>query len=202
MNNNLRIRKITIIAAIALLVLGCGSIGRSIWLLAYQPSVPSSNISFEKPEENMGNEDDKAVAEKSESGLEEKGNEISAEGTEASQTDADQEAVLENPGYRVISGEDALAMYEANPDEIILLDVRGREEYAMQHVADSIVIPLDELESRLDELPDKKLAIIVFCEDGELSKKAYDILISHGYYNLYDMQKLENWPSHFGSILV
>ena len=99
----------------------------------------------------------------------------------------------ENPGMRIISGEDALAIYEANP-EAILLDVRSMDEFAERHIDGSILIPVDELEMRLSELPDKGAVIIVYCKAGVRSKRAYDILISSGYTNVYNMQKVESWP--------
>jgi len=99
----------------------------------------------------------------------------------------------ENPTIRIISGEDALAIFQANP-ETILLDVRNMDEYAEQHIDGSVLIPVDQLESRLSELPDKEALIIVYCKAGVRSKKAYEILTSYGYKNVYNMQKVENWP--------
>lgn len=202
MNKNTQIKKIIIIASIALIILGGGMIARAIRLIDTQPAGSLAETFSEDPKDNREVESADIITADSEEEKKNADNEIGAEVEENDRKQADQEAAPKNPGYRIISGEDALALYEANPEEVTLLDVRSMDEYAMRYVAGSIVIPLDELESRLDELPDKNITIIVFCNDGELSRKAYDILISSGYYNIYDMQKIENWPSHFGSIQV
>jgi len=47
-------------------------------------------------------------------------------------------------------------------DEVIILDVRPEEEYKMAHIENAISLPLKELESRLNEIPDDK-EIVVYC---------------------------------------
>ena len=47
-------------------------------------------------------------------------------------------------------------------DEVIVLDVRPQEEYKIAHIENAISLPLKELESRLNELPDDK-EIVVYC---------------------------------------
>ncbi len=66
-----------------------------------------------------------------------------------------------------------------------IVDVRTKEEYETGHVKDSINIPVDEIQSRLNEL-DKNKTIIVYCRSGKRSTTAYNILIENGYksYNL------------------
>lgn len=56
-------------------------------------------------------------------------------------------------------------------DNVILLDVRRAEDYAREHIAESINIPLEELPSKLSILPvDKKLVLV--CRDGHIARKA------------------------------
>lgn len=47
-------------------------------------------------------------------------------------------------------------------EEILLLDVRPQVEYRAGHLPGSISIPLDELERRLEELPENK-TIVAYC---------------------------------------
>lgn len=66
-----------------------------------------------------------------------------------------------------------------------IVDVRTKEEYETGHVKDSINIPVDEIQTRLNEL-DKNKTIIVYCRSGKRSTTAYNTLIENGYksYNL------------------
>ena len=83
-----------------------------------------------------------------------------------------------------------------DPQKEVLLDVRKQKEYDAGHVEGSILIPLDELRDRLDEVPkDKK--VFVMCAAGLRSYIAYRILTQKGYdcvsvsggFNLYHAMK-------------
>ena len=94
--------------------------------------------------------------------------------------------------HKIVSGEEAKKIYDTNPGTI-LLDVRTESEYNEKRVTKSKLIPVNELEARLSELPGKQTSIIVFCSAGTRSKTACDILIAAGYKNVYDLQKMDNW---------
>lgn len=66
------------------------------------------------------------------------------------------------------------------------LDVRQPEEYAAGYIPNSTLIPLDELESRLDELPRDK-EIVVVCRSGGPSQEGRDILLKNGFTSVYSM---------------
>lgn len=100
--------------------------------------------------------------------------------------------------HRIITGIEAKAIIDSAATAI-LLDVRNQNEYDAGHIKDSILIPVAELESRLSELPDKDVIIIVFCGAGVRSAKAYGILIANGYVNVFDMQGIGNWPGELQS---
>ncbi|MEK7812900.1 MAG: rhodanese-like domain-containing protein [Candidatus Desantisbacteria bacterium] len=60
--------------------------------------------------------------------------------------------------------------------EVIILDVRTREEYVSGHIYGSVSIPLEELEKRTGEI-DRDRMIIVYCKSGcGRSLKACQIL--------------------------
>ncbi len=67
----------------------------------------------------------------------------------------------------------------------VIVDVRTKEEYDTGHIKDSINIPVDDIESRINEL-DKNKTILVYCRSGRRSTTAYNILKDKGYksYNL------------------
>lgn len=62
----------------------------------------------------------------------------------------------------------------------IIVDVRTREEFQGGHVANSINIPLQELEQRLHELKKLQQPIVLCCASGMRSARATSILKSAG----------------------
>lgn len=60
------------------------------------------------------------------------------------------------------------------------LDVREQEEWSGGHIPGSVVIPLDELAGRLDELPEDR-DIVVVCVSGVRSTEGARILIAAGF---------------------
>jgi phage shock protein E len=63
----------------------------------------------------------------------------------------------------------------------LILDVRTAGEYQGGHVEGALNIPVQDLESRLGELKDKKRAIVVYCASGMRSASAAKILTSGGF---------------------
>lgn len=68
----------------------------------------------------------------------------------------------------------------------IILDVREPSEYALQHVPNSILIPLGELERRLDEL-DKNKTVFVICRVGNRSGQAASFMMTQGFNDIYNV---------------
>ncbi|RAX15064.1 rhodanese-like domain-containing protein [Pseudarthrobacter sp. AG30] len=60
-----------------------------------------------------------------------------------------------------------------------LVDVRSRDEHATAHVPGSLNIPLDELPSRLADLPNTTIHLL--CGSGKRSSQAARILTDRGY---------------------
>ncbi|MDV8148716.1 rhodanese-like domain-containing protein [Arthrobacter sp. B10-11] len=61
----------------------------------------------------------------------------------------------------------------------IVVDVRGREEYAVAHVPGSLNIPLDELPLRQQDLPNSTLYVL--CGSGKRSSQATAALTARGH---------------------
>ena len=64
-------------------------------------------------------------------------------------------------------------------EDVFILDVRGEDEFDIVNL-NGYVIPLSELEQRLNEL-DKKRHIIVHCHHGVRSAKATQFLRENGF---------------------
>lgn len=75
---------------------------------------------------------------------------------------------------------------DSNPSEITLLDVRTRDEHGLNAIPGSVNIPLDELRTRLAELPAEK-PIYIYCAIGLRGYLAYRILIQHGFVNIKNL---------------
>jgi rhodanese-related sulfurtransferase len=85
--------------------------------------------------------------------------------------------------------------YQKYQDGVYLLDVRTTEEWVEYHAPDTTLIPLDELEARVNEVP-KDQEIIVVCRSGNRSQVGRDILREAGYTNVTSMAGgLNAWRS-------
>jgi rhodanese-related sulfurtransferase len=74
---------------------------------------------------------------------------------------------------------DAAATASAN-GRPLLVDVRTPQEYAGGHIPGAVNVPVDELRSRLSELPrDRELA--VYCQVGQRGYLATRILAQAGF---------------------
>ena len=70
--------------------------------------------------------------------------------------------------------------YQKYQEGVFLLDVRTQEEWDEYHAPDTTLIPLDQLEGRLDELPQDE-EIVVVCRSGNRSQAGRDILRNNGF---------------------
>jgi rhodanese-related sulfurtransferase len=76
-----------------------------------------------------------------------------------------------------VSVDEAHQMYE---EGTFVLDVRTQEEWNEFHAPNTTLIPLDELASRVNELP-KDQPIVVVCRSGNRSQTGRDILLQAGF---------------------
>lgn len=76
-----------------------------------------------------------------------------------------------------ISVDEAYRKYQ---EGVFVLDVRTQEEWDDFHAPNTTLIPLNELESRLDELPQDE-EIVVVCRSGNRSQVGRDILRNNGF---------------------
>ncbi len=85
-------------------------------------------------------------------------------------------------------------MLLADPD-IILIDVRIKQEFDAGHIEGSINIPDYDISSMIEDVvSDKNKTIILYCRSGNRSRQAALKLNAMGYSNVYDMGGLLDWP--------
>lgn len=96
---------------------------------------------------------------------------------------------------RAISFEQGKHILDTVPGST-LVDVRTEDEYAVEHAAGAVLIPLDDIEDMDLEalLPDKNAPVLLYCRTGRRSALAAAQLFDKGYENLYDLGGLNGWP--------
>jgi len=72
---------------------------------------------------------------------------------------------------------------EASSVPFVFIDVRTPQEYAEGHLKDAVLIPLQELEARMAEVPKDK-QVYLYCRSGRRSAEAAGILAKAGYTNI------------------
>lgn len=78
----------------------------------------------------------------------------------------------------------------------LVLDVRRPEEYALEALVGSVLLPLHDLLEKADQvLLDKDQEIFVYCAQGLRSKVASYLLLSMGYKYVYDIGGLDQWKT-------
>lgn len=80
-----------------------------------------------------------------------------------------------------LSGGDAASAREKIRGGALVLDVRTAGEYEGGHYEGALNIPVQELEKRVNELGDRKRAIVVYCASGARSARAAGILSQSGF---------------------
>lgn len=89
--------------------------------------------------------------------------------------------------YSDVTVEQAKQLIEERP-KLVILDVRTVSEYEDGHIEGAILIPVQEIEDRLDELS-KKDEILVYCRTGNRSSTAIDIMQADGFTKIYHMNR-------------
>ena len=78
------------------------------------------------------------------------------------------------------------ALQESNAD-VLVLDVRELSEYEAGHIPGVTLMPVGEVASRLNEIPEDK-PVIVTCRSGNRSGQVANFLREQGYENIHNMQ--------------
>jgi rhodanese-related sulfurtransferase len=76
--------------------------------------------------------------------------------------------------------------YDMYQNGAFVLDVRTQEEWNEFHAPNTTLIPLDQLSSRLNEVP-RDRQIVVVCRSGNRSQQGRDILLNAGFEQVTSM---------------
>lgn len=71
-------------------------------------------------------------------------------------------------------------------DDVVIIDVRNQDEWAVGHIPNAVLIPLPMLHTRLDEIP-RDRSIIVHCQRGSRSAAAAATLDAFGFDDVHDL---------------
>jgi len=74
-----------------------------------------------------------------------------------------------------------------NHDDVYVLDVREQYEYDEKHIPNVNLLPMSEIEGRLDEIPTDK-EVIITCRSGNRSGQVTQFLRQNGFDNVHNMQ--------------
>lgn len=87
-----------------------------------------------------------------------------------------------------LKGEDGERAIRENED-MVILDVRSRMEYQYGHIPGAILMPVNEMSSRLGELEKYKgRPLFVYCASGGRSPMAVRFLLNNGFDNIFHLE--------------
>ena len=97
---------------------------------------------------------------------------------------------------------DASTLFDTSKsDDCLLLDCRTEEEYSIAKIAQSKLIPMQEIPERLDELePWKQKRLVVHCHHGIRSLRVAKWLREQGFKNAQSLKGgIEAWRNEIDS---
>ncbi|WP_157150579.1 rhodanese-like domain-containing protein [Brachyspira sp. SAP_772] len=95
-----------------------------------------------------------------------------------------------NKGYKNLNIEKAIKLVNSSTN-LIILDVRTREEYLAGNIPNSINIDVlsQDFKSKIDML-DKNKEYLVYCRSGNRCTIASSIMSTNGFINIYNLQNI------------
>lgn len=96
-------------------------------------------------------------------------------------------AIKFNKNVKNVSGDEAAKLIKDTRD-IVILDVRSSGEYKAGHISGSILMPANEISSRINELEKfRGKPLLVHCASGGRSPKAVSVLLKNKFGPIYHM---------------
>ena len=98
-----------------------------------------------------------------------------------------------NSGYKSISQDEAKKMMDSG--NVIILDVREKDEYDAGHIKDAVLLPVGTIntDTAAQVIDSKDSVALVYCRSGNRSKKASSALAKLGYKNIYEFGGITTW---------
>ncbi|HEY3420503.1 MAG TPA: rhodanese-like domain-containing protein [Methanomassiliicoccales archaeon] len=83
--------------------------------------------------------------------------------------------------------------------ECLLLDIRSSAEYRTGHIASAMLMPVEELEKRAEEL-DRRKPLVIYCRTGKRCLRVLPLLTGGDQGELLILEGgLERWPGRLVS---
>ncbi|MDR2855060.1 MAG: rhodanese-like domain-containing protein [Methanomicrobiales archaeon] len=97
--------------------------------------------------------------------------------------------------YETVNIDAAYELIEDLGEELQILDVRTKEEYALGHIPDAHNINIKDAEFRDQiSLLDPNMPTLVYCKSGARAESAASILVSEGFTEIYLMKaEFSSW---------
>lgn len=96
-------------------------------------------------------------------------------------------AIKFNKNVKNVSGNEAAKLIKDTKD-VIIIDVRSNGEYKSGHINGSILMPANEIASRINELEKfRGKPLLVHCASGGRSPKAVSVLLKNKFTPIYHM---------------
>lgn len=100
--------------------------------------------------------------------------------------EVDASMITENRLFRNVNAADLQTAVEGGG--VTVLDVRTPQEWAGGHIDGALHIPVDEVQTRLHEVPRDGRNMYVICAAGGRSAAAADFLANRGYLNVFNVE--------------
>lgn len=78
-------------------------------------------------------------------------------------------------------------------EDVYIIDVREEYEYVNGHIKNAYNIPLSKINSVSQSTIPLDSVVIVYCQSGNRSKMAAQLLLDLGYQEIYDMGGVNSW---------
>lgn len=91
-------------------------------------------------------------------------------------------------------------MADTNPN-LVLLDVRERNEWNLGHLPNAIHIPRGSMETKVEALIPRDKHVVIYCQSGNRSAFAADTLQQMGYDDVASMSSgIRGWADEGGEL--
>ncbi|WP_186428865.1 rhodanese-like domain-containing protein [Clostridium sp. BSD9I1] len=98
-------------------------------------------------------------------------------------------SIVNNENVKNLSPEETYRFINQSKD-VIILDVRTKEEFSSGHIPNAKSFPIHEMPSRINELEEfKNKPILVYCASGGRSPMAIKHLLKNNFTNVYHLNK-------------
>lgn len=102
--------------------------------------------------------------------------------------------ILESMPYNDLSPQQAFEIYNDRELDFFILDV-SKESYHSPKLDGAIKIPLEDLNMRYAEIPNRTTPILIISEKGLRSIQACEMLVKKGFYNINNVSGGHHyWP--------